>query len=208
MSKQLYSGKTVAITGAGSGIGQAMAVAFAEAGAAVAVLDLNQEQLASTVEMISSTGGTVAAFACDVAQQGQVLETAAAIGQKFKSIDVWINNAGIAHVGTIQETAEEDMDRLYNVNIKGVYNGMLAVIPMMQQQGGGAILNMASLASKVGIADRFDYSMTKGAVLTMTQSVAKAYVTQNIRCNCICPGRVHTPFVDGFIKQTYPGKER
>jgi len=208
MSNQLYSGKTVVITGAGSGIGQAMAVAFAQAGASLAVLDLNQEQLSETLDLLISSNAKASGFACDVSQSTQVQSAVDKIQLAFGSIDVWINNAGIAHVGNIEATAEADLDRLYNVNIKGVYNGMLAVLPIMKQQNGGAILNMASIAAKVGIADRFAYSMTKGAVLTMSLSVAKDYVTQNIRCNCICPARVHTPFVDGFIAKNYPGQER
>jgi len=208
MSNQLYSGKTVVITGAGSGIGQAMAVAFAQAGASVALLDLNQEQLSETLDLLKSSNTKASGFACDVSQSTQVQSAVDNIQLAFGSIDVWINNAGIAHVGNIEATAEADLDRLYNVNIKGVYNGMLAVLPIMKQQNGGAILNMASIAAKVGIADRFAYSMTKGAVLTMSLSVAKDYVTQNIRCNCICPARVHTPFVDGFIAKNYPGQER
>ena len=118
-----------------------------------------------------------------------------------------MNNAGIAHVGNIENTSEEDIDRLYQVNIKGVYNCIFACIPHMKKQGGGVILNMASIASTLGISDRFAYSMSKGAVLTMTYSVAKDYIGDNIRCNCISPARVHTPFVDGFIAKNYPGKE-
>lgn len=208
MSTPLYTGKTVAITGAGSGIGQAMAVAFAEAGACVAVLDISQAQLRETLTLLKTYTTKISGFACDVSQGPQVFAAVKDIQQKFGSIDVWVNNAGIAHIGNIEATAEADLDRLYNVNIKGVYNGMQAVLPIMKQQNGGAILNMASIAAKVGIADRFAYSMTKGAVLTMSLSVAKDYVRQNIRCNCICPARVHTPFVDGFLAQNYPGKEQ
>ncbi|MCL4155981.1 UNVERIFIED_CONTAM: hypothetical protein GTU68_014407, partial [Idotea baltica] len=121
-------------------------------------------------------------------------------------IDILVNNAGVAHVGNLEGTSEADLDRIYAVNIKGVYNGMFACIPHMKDKG-GVILNLASVASSVGIADRFAYSMSKGAVLTMTLSVAKDYVSHNIRCNSISPGRVHTPFVDGFIAKNYPGKE-
>ena len=123
------------------------------------------------------------------------------------TVDMLINNAGIAHVGNIEVCAAEDLDRLYEVNIKGVYNCAKACIPLMKDNGGGVILNMASIASTVGISDRFAYSMTKGAVLTMTYSIAKDYIDDNIRCNCISPARVHTPFVDGFIKKNYPDNE-
>jgi NAD(P)-dependent dehydrogenase (short-subunit alcohol dehydrogenase family) len=118
-----------------------------------------------------------------------------------------VNNAGIAHVGTAETTAETDIDRLYNVNIKGVYNCLHEVIPVMKKAG-GVILNMASIASSVGITDRFAYSMTKGAVVGMTLATARDYISFNIRCNCISPARVHTPFVDGFLAKNYPGKEK
>ncbi|MGA1772314.1 MAG: SDR family NAD(P)-dependent oxidoreductase, partial [Flavobacteriaceae bacterium] len=108
---------------------------------------------------------------------------------------------------TIEQCEEEDLDRLYAVNIKGVYNCAKAVVPFMKKNKGGVIINMASIASSVGIPDRFAYSMTKGAVLTMTYSIARDYVEDQIRCNCIAPARVHTPFVDGFIKKNYPGDE-
>jgi NAD(P)-dependent dehydrogenase (short-subunit alcohol dehydrogenase family) len=100
------------------------------------------------------------------------------------------------------------MDRLYQVNIKGVYNALHASIPLMQQQGGGVIVNMCSIAALVGLQDRFAYSMTKGAVYAMTLSVARDYLADNIRCNSISPARVHTPFVDGFLAKNYPGKEK
>src|SRR5204862_6847566 len=118
-----------------------------------------------------------------------------------------VTSAGIAHVGNVEQTSEEDLDRLYAVNVKGVFNCMKAAVPAMKGRG-GVILNIASVASTVGIPDRFAYSMTKGAVLTMTYSVARDYVAQGIRCNAIAPGRVHTPFVDGFLAKNYPGRER
>jgi NAD(P)-dependent dehydrogenase (short-subunit alcohol dehydrogenase family) len=110
-------------------------------------------------------------------------------------------------VGNIEDCTEEDLDKLYEINIKGVYNCAKACISIMKDSGGGVVLNMASIASTVGISDRFAYSMSKGAVLTMTYSIAKDYIDHNIRCNCISPARVHTPFVDGFIKKNYPGNE-
>ena len=119
-----------------------------------------------------------------------------------------MNNAGIAHIGTATSTTETDFDRLLNVNVKGVYNCLHAVIPFMQKNGGGAILNTASIAGSLGLADRFAYSTTKGAVIAMTYSVAKDYLKDSIRCNCISPARVHTPFIDGYLKNNYPGKEQ
>jgi NAD(P)-dependent dehydrogenase (short-subunit alcohol dehydrogenase family) len=123
-------------------------------------------------------------------------------------IDILVNSAGIAHIGKLETTSEADLDRVYQVNVKGVYNTMHEVIGPMKKQGGGVILNIASVASTVGIADRFAYSMSKGAVLTMSYSVAKDYLHDHIRCNCISPARVHTAFVDGFLKANYPGKEQ
>ena len=118
-----------------------------------------------------------------------------------------MNNAGIAHVGTIEQTRPEDLDRLYAVNVRGVFLCSKAAVTIMLQHGGGVIVNMASIASLVGVPERFAYSMTKGAVLTMTMSIALDYVKRGIRCNCICPARVHTPFVDGYLAKHYPGRE-
>ena len=151
-------------------------------------------------------GLQVIAHQCDVSKMKQVTSIVDSI-LKTAPIDILINNAGVAHVGTIEACEEEDLDRLYEINIKGVYNCAKACIPSMKSNKGGVILNMASIASSVGISDRFAYSMTKGAVLTMTYSIAKDYINHHIRCNCISPARVHTPFVDGFIAKNYPGEE-
>lgn len=197
--------KTAVVTGGGSGIGKAISLALAEQGASVHILDMNLENAITTVDEIKKKGGLAQGYQCNVANQNQVKEIVKAITDQA-SIAILINNAGIAHVGNIENTAEEDLDRLYEVNIKGVYNCTQAVISGMKNTG-GVILNMASIASSVGIFDRFAYSMTKGAVLTMTYSVAKDYVKYGIRCNCISPARIHTPFVDGFIKKNYPDNE-
>jgi len=206
MSKFSLQGKNAIITGAGSGIGRAIALVFAEAKANVQVLDLNIEAANEVVMEIETAGGTAQSHACDMSNQTEVKKVIDAISENH-AIDILVNNAGIAHVGNLEGTTEADLDRIYAVNVKGVYNGMLACVPYMKKSG-GVILNMASVASAVGIADRFAYSMSKGAVLTMTLSVAKDYVKEGIRCNCISPGRVHTPFVDGFISKNYPGKEK
>jgi len=198
-------GKTAVVTGGGSGIGKAISLALAEQGASVHILDMNLENAIATVDEIKNKGGLAHGYQCNVASQNQVKEIVKSITDNA-SIAILINNAGIAHVGNIENTTEEDLDRLYKVNIKGVYNCTQAVINGMKSTG-GVILNMASIASTVGIFDRFAYSMTKGAVLTMTYSVAKDYVKYGIRCNCISPARIHTPFVDGFIKKNYPDNE-
>jgi NAD(P)-dependent dehydrogenase (short-subunit alcohol dehydrogenase family) len=142
-----------------------------------------------------------------VADQAAVISVMDGIVKAAGRLDILVNSAGIAHVGNLENTTEQDFDRIYQVNVKGTYNCMYAVIKQMKAQGGGVILNVASVASSVGIADRLAYSMSKGAVLTLTLSVAKDYLGANIRCNCISPARVHTPFVDGFLAKNYPGKE-
>lgn len=206
MSLFSLKGKTALITGGASGIGKAIAKKFAGRGAEVHILEFNAENGQGTQEEIEASGDKAYFHPCDVSNQQQVRKVIGEIAQKSR-IDILINNAGIAHVGNIEGTEEADMDRLFQVNIKGVYNGMKSVIPFMKDKG-GVILNMASVASSVGITDRFAYSMTKGAVLTMTYSVAKDYLDFGIRCNCISPGRIHTPFVDGFLAKNYPGKEK
>jgi NAD(P)-dependent dehydrogenase (short-subunit alcohol dehydrogenase family) len=206
MTKFSLKGKTALVTGGGSGIGKAISNTFAAQGAKVHILDFNLEGAQETVKEITDIGGNAMAHKCDVANQKNVFEVISAIGAE-DTIHILINNAGIAHVGNVELTEEEDMDRLYGVNIKGVYNCIKACIEPFKANGGGVIINMASIASSVGISDRFAYSMTKGAVLTMTYSIAKDYLTDQIRCNSISPGRVHTPFVDGFIAKNYPGKE-
>ena len=195
--------KIAVITGGGSGIGKATALLFAQQGAQVNVLDLNNEQADQTVAEIRESGGQGRALICDVSQQTEVT----AVMQQVGKVDILVNNAGVSHIGNLESTAEEDFDRVFRINVKGIYNCMYAAIPIMKQQGGGVILNMSSVAATVGIPDRFAYSMSKGAVATMTLSVAKDYLKDKIRCNSISPARVHTPFVDGFLKKNYPGQE-
>ncbi|MEQ9443553.1 MAG: glucose 1-dehydrogenase [Cyclobacteriaceae bacterium] len=202
------TGQTAIVTGGGSGIGKSIATVFAQQGAQVHILEINEGAGLSTLQDIGQVGGKGHVHCCDLSKQSEVKELINEIYQSSGSLDILVNNAGIAHVGNVESTSEEDLDRIYAVNIKGVYNGMHASIPLMKEQGGGVILNLASVASVMGIADRFAYSMSKGAVFTMTLSVAKDYVHDNIRCNCIGPGRVHTPFVDGFLQKNYPGKEK
>lgn len=192
--------KSVIITGGGSGIGRAISLLFAQQGAFVNIIELNQLAADETVAQILQEGGQAKAYACNIVNQGKVLEVFQQIGR----VDILVNNAGIAHVGSLENTSEEDFDRIYQVNVKGAYNCLFVAIPLMKEQGGGVVLNMASVASSVGISDRFAYSMSKGAILTMTLSIAKDYLKSNIRCNCISPARVHTPFVDGFLAKNYP----
>ncbi|TDB65264.1 SDR family NAD(P)-dependent oxidoreductase [Arundinibacter roseus] len=199
--------KVALITGGASGIGLAISTIFARQGAQVHILEVNESLAQQTAETIRQEGGTAFAHAVDISNQQHVLEVIDGIA-KENPIDILVNNAGIAHIGKAHTTQEADFDRIVNVNIKGVYNCLFATIPHMQKNGGGVILNMVSIAATVGIPDRFAYSASKGAVYTMTLSVARDYLSDHIRCNSISPARVHTPFVDGFIAKTYPGQEK
>lgn len=190
------------VTGGGSGIGRSICLRLALKGHKVLVVDLDLNAAQRTVEEVINNGGQAEAYVVDVSNNEQVLALFNNINEEH-TIDVLINNAGIAHIGNIEQTSESDLDRIYNINVKGVYNCILGVIEAMKTQKRGVIINIASVASSVGIADRFAYSMTKGAVLTMTYSIAKDYIADGIRCNCISPGRVHTPFVDNFLEENY-----
>jgi 2-keto-3-deoxy-L-fuconate dehydrogenase len=200
-------GKLAVVTGGASGIGRAVARRFAESGAGVRVLDIDEGAAQTVVNEIAASGGNAKACRCDVSQFDSV---AAALEKVFQEapVHILVNNAGISHVGNLEGTSEPDFDRVFSVNVKGMYNCMHASVAHMKANGGGIILNMASIAGTSGLADRFAYSMSKGAVVAMTYSVAKDYLAHNIRCNCISPARVHTPFVDGYLRRNYPGKEQ
>jgi NAD(P)-dependent dehydrogenase (short-subunit alcohol dehydrogenase family) len=198
------SNRTAIVTGGASGIGRAIAVLFAKHGARVAILDLVP---GDTAQQIEADGGTAVHVDCDVTRQSSVSDAFSAVHDRLGALDILVNSAGIAAIGTVEQTEEADFDRVYGVNVKGVYNCLRAGVAAMRGRG-GAILNIASVASVVGIPDRFAYSMSKGAVLTMTRSIAVDYMNQRIRCNCICPARVHTPFVDNYVARNYPGRER
>lgn len=200
--------KNAVITGGGSGIGKAIATIFASHGARVFLLDVNLPGAEEAAAAIARDGFIARALSCDVSEQAAVRKAVKLVMMEQPRIDILVNSAGVAHVGNLENTGEQDFDRIFKVNVKGVYNALAAVIGPMKKQGGGVILNLCSVAATVGISDRFSYSMSKGAVLSMTYSVAKDYLADNIRCNCISPGRVHTAFVDGFIKAHYPGKEK
>jgi len=199
-------GKRAVVTGGGSGIGRAIATTFAARGAEVHVLDVNEEGAEQTVREVGATG-TAVAHRCDVTDDVAVEEVIGEI-QRGGGIDILVNNAGVAHVGSLEQTTADELDRIYRVNVKGVYYCMRACIGGMKERRSGVILNMASVAGSAGLADRFAYSMSKGAVLAMTYSVARDYAQYNVRVVSISPARVHTPFVDGFLRAHYPGREQ
>ena len=188
-------GKKVVVTGGCSGIGKSIALTFLHQGAEVHVIDLH--------ESVEPLPAQINFHQADITN----LEVVEQIATRLTSIDILVNNAGIPQIGNLEKTSPADFQRIFDVNVKGAYHCMYAFIPHMVKQGSGVILNMASVAASVGIPDRFGYSMTKGAIKSMTQSVAKDYIQQGIRCNCISPGRVHTPFVDGFIAKNYPDNQ-
>ena len=200
-------GKVAVVTGGGSGIGQAIARRFAAGGATVRVLDLKPSDGETTCRMIREAGGQATAHGCDVTDREQV-KAVFEETERESRIHILVNNAGISHIGSIEGTTEEDFERVFRVNVKGLYNCTSAVVGHMKSSEGGVILNMASVAGSAGLADRFAYSMSKGAVIAMTYSIARDYIQHKIRCNCISPARVHTPFVDGYLKKTYPGREQ
>jgi 2-keto-3-deoxy-L-fuconate dehydrogenase len=196
--------KTAVITGGGSGIGKATALLFAGQGANVHIVELNETDAEATAKEINDLNGSAVFHVCNVSSQKKVQQVFNNIG----TIDILVNSAGVSHIGNAENTSEEDFDRLYIVNVKGVYNCIHAALPLMKKKDSGVILNLASIASNIGLPDRFAYSMTKGAVYAMTLSVARDFMSHGIRCNCISPARVHTPFVDGFLKKNYHGKEK
>ncbi len=199
-------GKTAVVTGGASGIGRAIALRLGSLGARVRLLDTNIEAARLVATEVEQAGGDALALQCDIADAESVAKTFEALFLQGR-LDMLVNSAGISHIGNLTNTTEQDFDRVYRVNVKGTYLCMQACVPHMVENGGGVILNMASIAATAGLLDRFAYSMSKGAVLSMTLSVAKDYIGKGIRCNCISPARIHTPFVDGFIAKNYPGRE-
>ena len=198
-----FSGKTALVTGAGSGIGHCISLQLAREGAYIVVVDLDKNAANLTLSKITANGGSGEILVCDISNNSDVTAFVKDL-LEHRTIDILINNAGIAHIGNVENTTEADLDRIYSVNVKGVYNMLSAVVPAMKTRRHGVIINMASVASSVGIADRFAYSMSKGAVLSMNYSVAKDYIDYGIRCNSVSPARVHTPFVDDFLAKNYP----
>jgi NAD(P)-dependent dehydrogenase (short-subunit alcohol dehydrogenase family) len=194
------------VTGAGSGIGRAIAHKFAANGASVCLLDINRQHAETVAAEITRAGGTASGYECDVTDKALVGSTFGTIFEQGR-VHILVNNAGVSHIGTVESTTEHDFDRVFRVNVNGYFTCINAVIGKMKSAGGGVILNMASVAGSAGLAERFAYSTSKGAVIAMTYSLARDYIGHNVRCNCVSPARVHTTFVDGYLKKNYPGHE-
>jgi NAD(P)-dependent dehydrogenase (short-subunit alcohol dehydrogenase family) len=200
------SGQTAIVTGGASGIGRAISTKLALQGAKVTILDLNMGTLKTTVKEIQDMGGKADGIICDIADREKTEHVFQKVSAK-DGLDILINNAGIAQIGNVEQTSSDGFDKVLDVNVKGAYHCLRIAVSEMKKSNGGNIINIASVAALVGLSNRFAYSASKGAILSMTFSIAKDYLPYNIRCNCISPGRVHTPFVDGFIAKNYPGKE-
>ena len=190
------SKKKAVVTGGSNGIGKAIANTLKNQGAEVFILDLNENQ--------SHKKAGIQTIITDITQWSQINSSLTSIPN---TVDILINNAGIGFVGNIEQTEEADFDRLYQVNVKGVFNCVKAIFTSNEKKG-GVIINMASIVSHVAVKDRLGYTMTKGAVFAMTNAIAKDYLSYGIRCNSVSPARVHTPFVDDYLEKNYLGKEK
>jgi 2-keto-3-deoxy-L-fuconate dehydrogenase len=201
--------KVALVTGAGSGIGREIALLYAKQGANVLVADIQAEAAERVVAEISAQGGKASVLPLDVSSEEQVRAAFVALVQEHGRFDILVNNAGVSHVGNILETSAEEWDRVMAVNARGVFLcARYALTHMLEQQPqGGVIINMASVAGMIAIDRRFPYSASKGAVISMTRSIAIDFVSQGIRCNAICPGTVHTPFVEGYLARNFAGRE-
>jgi len=195
----------VIVTGGASGIGLSIVKLFQQQGGHIDILDI-QKPDAAAITAIGLDPQKVHFHAVDITNQQEVKDIISVIAIQ-RGIGILINNAGIANIGNAVNTSEDDFMKVFNVNVRGAYNCMHAAIPFMEEQGEGIILNMVFIVATLGISDRFAYSMSKGAILSMTFSVARDYIKKGIRCNAISPARVHTPFVDGFINKHYPGQQ-
>ena len=200
--------KVAIITGGGSGIGEGIATLFSQNKARVYILDIDEKKGMKVQNKIIENNNFGKFYNCDVSKKENVEHTINKILNVENNIDILVNNAGVSHIGTIEQTTTSDLDRLYEINVKSIFFVTKSIIREMVKNNGGVVLNLSSIVAKVGVEDRFAYSMSKGAVLAMTLSIAKDYIANNIRCNCICPARIHTPFVDDYLKKNYPGQEK
>ena len=196
------TGKIALVTGSASGIGEAIAHALAQAGAFVYVADLDETNGARVVDDVGSRGGKAEFLRLNVAEPEECERAAEAVG----CLDILVNNAGIGHVGTILTTGSDDLERLFAVNVRGMFDVTKAFIGGMIERKYGVILNVASIGGIVAIRDRIAYCTTKFAVVGMTKCIALDHAMDGIRANAICPGRVETPFVTSRLAE-YPDPE-
>ncbi len=201
-------GKVAFVTGAGSGIGEQVALLFAAQGAIVAVADVNAEGGERVTRAITGAGGAASFVSVNVTDAASVAAAIVAVVERHGRLDIGVNNAGIGMVGDVTETSEADFDRLWAVNVKGVFLCAQAEVRQMRAQGdGGVIVNTSSVAGLVGVDRRFAYTTTKGAVTAMTKQLAVDHIKDGIRANCVCPGTVETPFVDAYLARYHAGEE-
>lgn len=195
----LLNDKVAFVTGAGSGIGRSIALLFSQEGARIVAADVNVEAAQSTVDMIAGQDGLAMAVACDVSKSEDVQRAVDAAMSEFGRIDILCNDAGIGSTQTVVDTPEELWEQVFAVNVRGIYLCCKQIIPYMVEAGNGVIVNMASVAGMVGLKNRAAYCASKGAVIALTRSIAVDYVQQGIRCNCICPGTVDSPWVGRLL---------
>jgi NAD(P)-dependent dehydrogenase (short-subunit alcohol dehydrogenase family) len=196
-------GKTSLVTGAGSGIGEAIALCFAAQGAKVWVVDRDEPAGAATAAAIRAAGGSAELACLDVSDAAAVLALAA----RLPALDILVNNAGIGHVGNLRGTEAADLDRLYAVNVRGPFNFCKAFVPAMLGRRRGSVISLASIGGIVAVRDRLAYTISKFAVVGLTKSLALDHSGEGVRFNCICPGRVETPFVKKRLAE-YPDPEK
>lgn len=191
-----FSNKVVLITGSGSGIGRATAVLFANEGAKVVVNDLIPERGEETLDLVKKAGAEGIFVRSDISVAADAERMIEETVKVFGKIDILINNAGIIVPGRVDNIAEEDIDKVLKVNVKGVFLVSKYAVLEMKKAGGGVIVNIASVAALKGIADRSAYSASKGAVLSLSRAMATDYIKDNIRVNCVCPGTTYTPALE------------
>jgi len=203
-------GKSAVVTGGATGIGFEIAKIFAKQGAEVWIFDLNLNAASEAVKKIniSLNQGCAHAIECNVTDPSSVKSAFKASTAKGKRLDILVNNAGVGFVGDILKTELSDFRRVMSVNVEGLFLCSKEAVRLMEKDGrGGVILNLGSCASVRPMKDRLAYATSKGAVLLMTTSLATDHLAEGIRVNCICPGRIHTTFVDNFVKKNWPGDE-